>query len=81
MCRDAFNVSATVRYIKLLGTKSKIVYGGETIKDIDKVGKGSLEMALNIEKKIGNAKLGLRASHSFGGNKGTKVTLNFGVNI
>ncbi|MDR1609512.1 MAG: autotransporter outer membrane beta-barrel domain-containing protein [Holosporales bacterium] len=81
MCTDSLNVAASVRYIKQLGTKSKVVYGGETIKDIDKVGKGSVEMALNIEKTIGIAKLGLRASHSFGGTKGTKVTLNLGVNI
>jgi hypothetical protein len=81
MCKDSLNVAASVRYIKQLGTKSKVVYGGETIKDIDKIGKGSVELALNVEKTIGVAKLGLRASHSFGGCKGTKVTLNLGVNF
>ncbi|MDR2458871.1 MAG: autotransporter outer membrane beta-barrel domain-containing protein [Holosporales bacterium] len=78
---DMLSVGASVRCVMQLGTKSKIVYGGETINDIDKIRKRSFEMALNVEKKVRNMKFGFRAAHSFGGIKGTKVTLSLGTNF
>jgi hypothetical protein len=80
--RDTCSIAASVKYVKQFGSKSKVTFGGETIKNIDKLGKGSFEMSLNIEKRISpNTKLALKLTQSIGGLRGAKATLSFGIQI